>query len=150
MEVLGILFGIIFWPAAIIGWLLLCHVTHVKRQIRNTILAILVLLPLLAAYSMGRYLFLDEPLCIAAGNGNVAKVRALLRWGASPNAEFEGTCALRSAVENGHAEVVKLLLARGARPEGRGVWQDRSLLELARATGRKDIERLLTDAGARQ
>lgn len=58
---------------------------------------------------------LNEQLWEAARKGDVALVTSLLDQGADVNAKFRyGTTALFKASERGHADVVKVLLARGA------------------------------------
>jgi hypothetical protein len=58
---------------------------------------------------------LNEQLWEAARKGDVAAVTSLLDQGADVNAKFRyGTTALFKASERGHADVVKILLARGA------------------------------------
>jgi outer membrane protein assembly factor BamB len=56
----------------------------------------------------------------AARQGDAAAVKGLLDGGVDPNAEFrEGGTALLFASQRGHAEVVKLLLERGANVRAR-------------------------------
>src|SRR6185369_6122012 len=58
---------------------------------------------------------LNDQLYEAVRKGDAASVTALLDKGAEVNARFRyGTTALFKAAERGHAEVVKILLARGA------------------------------------
>jgi hypothetical protein len=68
---------------------------------------------------LGRHLhqvyWLDEPLVLAAAQGDTARVRALLTAGASPRANWEdGTTALAAARAGGHREVVLVLQQAGA------------------------------------
>jgi ankyrin repeat protein len=57
-----------------------------------------------------------RPLMLAARSGVLAAVRVLLEHGADPNAseEARGTTALMQAADQGHADVMALLIARGA------------------------------------
>lgn len=58
---------------------------------------------------------LDEPLFIAAAEGDVARVQALMTAGACPDATREDeTSALAAARRTGHAEVVSALRRAGA------------------------------------
>jgi hypothetical protein len=60
--------------------------------------------------------FLDEPLAIAASDGDINTVQLLLDHGASPNAEgVDGvSTALIDASANDHEKIVQMLLAKGA------------------------------------
>jgi cytohesin len=57
-----------------------------------------------------------RPLMLAARSGNVAAVRALLDRGAEPNAREDqrGTTALMQAADQGHADVIAVLIEHGA------------------------------------
>jgi len=57
-----------------------------------------------------------RPLMLAARSGVLAAVRVLLEHGADPNAseEARGTTALMQAADQGHADVMALLIERGA------------------------------------
>ena len=60
--------------------------------------------------------WLDEPLAIAAIDGDLEAARALLARGADANnASFEGATALEYARQNGNDEMVRLLQQSGAR-----------------------------------
>mmetsp|Transcript_13186 Transcript_13186/g.28068 ORF Transcript_13186/g.28068 Transcript_13186/m.28068 type:complete len:213 (+) Transcript_13186:236-874(+) len=56
-------------------------------------------------------------LCKVAKAGNVRRARELLSKGADPNASEDGTTPLTAAAEQGHANVVRILLDAGALPE---------------------------------
>lgn len=76
-----------------------------------------VAIPFFAGLGWLVYIYgLNEPLATAASEGDIREVKFLLKLGASPNAEgVDGmTNALISASQNGHAEVVRLLLEKGA------------------------------------
>jgi ankyrin repeat protein len=57
-----------------------------------------------------------RPLMLAARSGSVAAVRALLDRGADPNAKesARGTTALMQAADQGHADVIAVLIEHGA------------------------------------
>ncbi len=150
METFGILFGVVFWPTALVAWIIICRKRNVRRRVRYVVFGILIGLPLFCAYSLGRWMLVDEPLAIAAMDGNVAEVRRLLRLGGDPNVEFEGNPALEQAAGGGHTEVVRLLLARGARVDVRNGWDGNTPLRSARANNHRDIVELLRKAGAKK
>lgn len=59
--------------------------------------------------------FLDEGLVEAAGNGDTASVKSLLRRGANPDSVWEdGTPAITVARQSNHPEIVALLQKAGA------------------------------------
>jgi cytohesin len=104
---------------------------------------------------------LGSPLHVAAAHGKLAAVRVLLDRGADPNSGVDvkggatragansppGRTPLFDAVGKGHADVAKLLLERGARPDlaspGGG-----TALHVAAAAGEKCV-RVLLDHGAK-
>ncbi|MCM0083043.1 ankyrin repeat domain-containing protein [Geomonas sp. Red32] len=87
--------------------------THIFLGTASLIVAAIVGLGVRKAF------FIDEPMAIAAGEGDFANVSQLLAKGASPDATGPDgvSTALVSAAAAGHTEVVKLLLEKGARPE---------------------------------
>ena len=126
----------------------------VLRHLRLLFLLALVpclALTLLLSYYTVRQLTLNEPMAIAASEGNLAKVRALLDRGASPDSWGIDAVspALVYAVRGSRADIVQLLLERGADPTIRdsdGV----SALSYARKAGNGQIVDLLVKAGARE
>ena len=85
-------------------------------------------------------------LCLAARSGIVNSVQRLLDLGSDVNAVASrrlGRTALHEGAALGHADVVQLLLARGARTEILDE-QGQTALDLARAKGHEHIELLLT------
>ena len=74
---------------------------------------LLVALATLAAATGGRSCR-DIPLCLASGNGEVAKVHELLQAGAKADLRAKaGATALMTAAENGHTAVAEALLKPG-------------------------------------
>jgi ankyrin repeat protein len=146
METFGILFGMIFWPTAIIAWVHFCRARKVTKARRIIGTSLVVGLPLLAAVSMGKYLLLDEPLFFAVQAGDVHQVKSLLAKGADANVDFKGASPLEQAARSGNKEIVRLLLAHGARPDVRNHWNGHTALQSAQENGHADIVALLQKA----
>lgn len=84
----------------------------------------------------------------AARRGSERALRALLDAGADPDAQSAGSTPLNIAIASGHARCARLLLERGAKPEGPG-WQWRSRpLAAAAWVGNIECCLLLLEAGA--
>jgi hypothetical protein len=118
-------------------------------------LALLGLVPtlsvlLLLIVHLRQEFFLNEPMAIAAHQGELHEVRRLLDRGASPNS-WGVDCvdtALTGAADAGHVSVVQLLIDRGANlnlPNSQG----RTPLSCARSRGHKEVEEALLKAGAK-
>lgn len=86
-------------------------------------------------------------LTASAYDGTVSILQLLIQHGADLNAP-EGY-PLQTAAANGHTEMVKVLLSRGANPNGfsKG-FADGTPLQAASVAGNVDIARLLLDRGA--
>jgi ankyrin repeat protein len=89
----------------------------------------------------------NEALRTAARIGDTEQVRALLEAGADPNAERRSYSPLMFAAGNGHVEMTRLLLARGAAVDHRDHNGDRALLWAAER-GHVETVRMLLAAGA--
>jgi ankyrin repeat protein len=94
----------------------------------------------------------DSLLVTAAKSGNCTIVRQLLNAGAvvDPVGDDgdDDDRALGVAVEEGHVEVVQLLLEAGANVNARHGWAQGTILEEAATKGHSEIVRLLLRAGA--
>lgn len=77
----------------------------------------------------------------AAGKGDMTATKLFLDAGMDINEG--GGAALGQAAGRGQTEMVKFLLANGAKPTA-------NALQYARTRGHKDIEKLLLDAGAKE
>ena len=148
MENFSILIGIIFWPTLAVGWFLFCRATKRSRRILAVGCIPLVVLPAIGALSLGWWMLVDEPLYFAASRGDAKEVSRLLAIHANPNVEWEGEYPLVSAAEDGHTEVVKLLIQAGARLNVRDDHRGKTPLEAAKANNHADIVRILREAGA--
>jgi ankyrin repeat protein len=87
----------------------------------------------------------DTALGLAALNGHRPTVRLFLESGVP--VDVPGWSALHYAVFNGHADIVRDLIGRGANPNLRAPNRYTALM-LAARNGHKEIVRLLLDAGA--
>jgi ankyrin repeat protein len=148
MEILAILFGIIFWAAAIVVWFFYLRKRKPTKMICYVGTLLVVGTPLLGAVSMGKYMFLDEPLVFAARDGDLVKVTSLLAHGADPNASFEGNPALEQAAAAGQPEIVRLLLSHGARTDTQNEWSKQTALKSAQTNGHAEVVKILKQAGA--
>jgi ankyrin repeat protein len=80
-----------------------------------------------------------------ASLGNLAKVRQAIDSGHDVNLQGANCyTALHAAAENGHLDVIKLLLEHGARVEAR-LDNGETPLDLAIAAGKEEAARLLRD-----
>lgn len=84
----------------------------------------------------------------AASRGDVAAVKALLDAGVPVDSPSEyGATALSFASDKGHAEVVKLLLERGAKPEVTDSFYESTPMTWAAYNGHAEVVKLLIGAG---
>lgn len=148
MEGFGILLGLIFWPIVILSWVYRYRFGNLAKDekiIGTTVICVVfafVNLPLAFTW------FIDEPLYIAAAEGDVKKAEILLALGASPNFEFNGRYPLVSAASNGHTEMVLVLLEHHAWPHVRDEWNGLTPLAAAKKNNHPEIVRALREAGA--
>lgn len=84
----------------------------------------------------------------AAAGGEYDKVTKLLKNGASPNSEYQGTTAIMWAAQNGHSKVVELLIKEGADVNKRDSNYGMTALMVSAAEGHTEVVRLLLDAKA--
>ena len=87
-----------------------------------------------------------EPLLVAAGKGDLAKVKELVTQGADVNGQsLASSTPLIEATYNGRIEVVKYLLENGANPN---VMKKDGATALGFSNKYPDIKELLIKAGA--
>lgn len=148
MELLGMLLGGFLFMCLFVAWLAFCLIRKVRWYKSLIGFAVIGLPFMLAAVSMAFYMFVDEPLYCAASEGNTAKVQSLLRFHANPDVNFEGEPALVTAAQEGHKDVVRLLLDHKADVNCKSGWTGETPLMAANRNGHKDIARMLKKAGA--
>jgi hypothetical protein len=85
--------------------------------------------------------YTEQQFAKSAGAGDMVAVDLFLEAGMDVNAG--GGAALGLAAGRGKLEMVKRLLAKGAKPTS-------NALQFARTRGYKDIEKILLDAGAKE
>ncbi|KFQ68169.1 Ankyrin repeat and SOCS box protein 3 [Phaethon lepturus] len=86
---------------------------------------------------------------LSARHGSLESVCVLLEAGADPDeVTTEATTALFLAVENGHADIVKLLLQHGANVKGPHSWSGWNSLHQASFQGCTEIMKILLEKGA--
>jgi len=86
----------------------------------------------------------------AATRGDLAQVRALLDAGVDVNARTDyGATALSYAADKGHAQVVKLLLERGAEVDPEDTFYHSTPITWAGYNGHAEVVELLIAAGAK-
>jgi len=138
------------WPQRFLEWLFPRIVKHL-RALLLVLLAFLVAVLVIAAVNIRQQYFLNEPMAMAAADGNLQRVQQLLDRGAKADSwgpDFVQT-ALIGAAQGGHRDVVELLLKRGADPSLKDD-DGKTALERAREGGYTDIADVLVKAGARE
>lgn len=104
------------------------------KPVRSLLLAALLILPCAGASGTVSLLgglnpALNAALWQAAGRGEVARVRDLVRRGASPNARNkDGRTALTNAALGDHVTVARLLITAGANPDPQDKTRNNALL----------------------
>lgn len=92
----------------------------------------------------------NAELLAAARKGNAAQVKTLLESGASVNAKNNyGVTPLFFASWNGHAEVVRLLLAKGAEASVSDTFYKMTAIDAALSKSHLEVAKLLVTAGAK-
>jgi ankyrin repeat protein len=138
------------WVGIPVVFLRYCTVHKVRMPIRIGGLCGLVAVASFPGYSMLRFLILDEPLQIAAWEGDLAEVKASLARGADPNAFGEFGPPLQAAIRgDASIEVVETLLRAGANPNYTDSVDEGTTLRMAVHRGKKGLAELLRKYGAR-
>ena len=141
----------LFIAFAISGFALMMLTIFVRsyRQKFAKLLAINIVALIVLGGWLYKVYWLDEPLPGFARNGDLQRVQTLLDRGASPNSDgIDGVeRAIVAAAESGNAEIVDLLINKGADvnlTDGDG----RTALDVATQKGFKNIVTLLTNSHA--
>ena len=153
MEVIAMLFGFIFWSVVLAIWFAICRWGQFSRKAKITGTVIVLFLPTVSTLFTLHYLFVDEPLWFAVSDNDTKRVRVLLMLGANPNIRFEDNPnALEMAVREDNTEIVRLLVANGAsvNDSSNDWYNGKSPLANAKASGKKEIVRILEQAGAKE
>ena len=109
-------------------------------------LLLLILLASFAVVAQDPKQDLNNQMWEAARKGDVAAVTAALDKGADVNAKFRyGATALFKAAERGHADVVKLLLARGADASVKDTFYSATAMTWALQNDRTEVVRALLE-----
>ena len=118
--------------------------------IASVAVLVIIKVVLVVGQSIHREVHLDEPLLMAAADGDTARVRHLIAQGANVNAADEdgGDTALMFAAANGRADTVAELLKAGADVHKKNRGGATALLQ-ARLHGGRQVVELLLRAGAR-
>ncbi len=141
----------LFIALAVSGIVLLIRtilVRSYRKKLANLLTINVIFLLVLGGWLYKVY-WLDEPLPGFAAKGDLQRVQSLLNRGADPNSDgIDGAeRAIVAAAESGNAEIVDLLIKKGANvnlPDGEG----RKALDVATEKGFTDIVTLLTNARA--
>lgn len=123
-----------FLSMAILALAASCAVLHADMAVADAVSARKDLNQMGIEYS-------EQQFAKSAGAGDMTAVKLFLEAGIDVNAG--GGAALGLAAGRGKLDVVKLLLAKGAKPTSNS-------LQFARTRGYKDIEKILVDAGAKE
>ncbi|MDB6138765.1 MAG: protein kinase [Verrucomicrobiaceae bacterium] len=90
---------------------------------------------------------IDE-LSIACANGDLPRVQTLLKGGINEATDAKGWHPIHWAAQEGHAQIVELLLCNGAAADIRTVQEGLTPLMLCICSGNEDVARCLLNAGA--
>ena len=131
-------------PHFLNGVLNLKEVPQMRQAI--IIFACLLLLFATSAYAQKAD---DAALIEAAKNGDLSGVKSALSRGTSSNTKDEnGTTVLTWASYNGHEDVVKLLLDKGAEVDAKHSTDGRTAMWFASQEGHAEVVKLLLEKGA--
>ncbi len=149
MDFGGFFLFIAFAVSGIVLMILTIFVRSHRPKFANLLVINVVALLVLAGWLYKIY-WLDEPLPGFARRGDLQRVRTLLNRGASPNSDgIDGVeRAIVAAAESGNAEIVDLLIKKGADvnlTDGEG----RTALDVATKKGFTNIVTLLTNSNMR-
>jgi hypothetical protein len=144
--------GFLLFIALSVSGIVLLSLTILVKSYRK-IFAILLAINVVALLLLGGWLYkvywLDEPLPGFAASGDLKRVQELLDRGADPNSNgIDGVeRAIVAAAASGNAEIVALLIKKGANvnlTDGNG----RTALDVATQKGFTNIVSLLTNSHA--
>ncbi len=108
-----------------------------------------MIIPTIFIFLMFGYRFYHkehEQFLTAVKHGEISKVHYYLKWHANPNYHSQGVTPLIIASQEGHAEIVKLLLANGVDKQVTNC-SGKTAAQLASMHGHTEIVELLKKAG---
>lgn len=150
----SLLLGWILFAPALLLWAVIGRIVRVRKRLYIAGIALPATCLILWVVNWLWDAKFDEdvqvPFREAVLAGDVASVRSLLEKGADPNDADIGIPMVYHAAEDGHTEIVRLLIARGSDVNWREPCTGNTALSLARRNKHTEIVKMLKKAGAKR